>query len=302
MPLPANLLAAAVNGPMTTQSLATLLKKYNLRPRKSLGQNFLADPFHLAKIVEAAELTPHDTVLEIGPGPGLLTRLLVEAAGQVIAVELDPNLVYLLRTELGHLNNLTIIEADILQVPLDISRGDPTPPSPFPLSTPYKVVANLPYYITSAVIRHVLEGKTRPERVVVTVQKEVAQRMVAGPGKMSLLAVSVQFYGRPKLVHHIPAGAFYPPPKVDSAVVRIDTWPELPLAEVEVEHFFGVVKAGFGQKRKQLKNALAAGLHRPMPAIIAAMAQAKIEPARRAQTLSLAEWGRLAEALAERSA
>jgi 16S rRNA (adenine1518-N6/adenine1519-N6)-dimethyltransferase len=286
-------------------SLSTVLKKYNLRPRKELGQNFLIDSFHLARIVEVAGLTSVDTVLEIGPGPGILTRLLAEAAGQVIAVELDPHMVNLLKNEYGHLKNLTIVEADILQTNLTTLISQPKnrtfylphPAShiPYPIShTPYKVVANLPYYITSAVIRHLLEATPRPERVVVTVQREVAQRMVAKPGEMSLLAVSVQFYGQPTLAHHIPAGAFYPTPKVDSAVVRIDTFAQPTLAVADVDYFFRVVKAGFGQKRKQLKNSLAAGLNKPTAEIVETMARAKIDPTRRAETLSLEEWGRLA--------
>lgn len=289
-------------------SIASLLKKYNLRPRKGLGQNFLIDPVHLAKIVEIAELTPAETVLEIGPGPGGLTRLLAEVAGRVIAVELDPNMVMLLRNELGHLPNLTLVEADILQT--QIGQLIPVPTN-FPSSVhnsqftipnsqliPYKVVANLPYYITSAVIRHLLEATPQPERLVVTVQKEVAQRMVARPGQMSLLAVSVQFYGQPTLTHTIPAGAFYPAPQVDSAVVRIDTFAQPPIAVADVSRFFRVVKAGFGQKRKQLKNSLAAGLSKPTAEISAAMTRVKIDPTRRAETLGLEEWGRLAEALA----
>ncbi|MEW5956847.1 MAG: 16S rRNA (adenine(1518)-N(6)/adenine(1519)-N(6))-dimethyltransferase RsmA [Chloroflexota bacterium] len=274
-------------------SISALLQKYNLRPRKGLGQNFLIDPLHLAKIVEAAELTPADTVLEIGPGPGAMTRLLAGAAGRVIAVELDPNMVNLLQNELGHLANLTIVEADILQSSIDALL--PTPYSPLRLPTPYKVVANLPYYITSAVLRHLLEATPPPERIVVTVQKEVAQRIVAGPGRMSLLAVSVQFYGRAALVHRIPAGAFYPPPKVDSAVVRIDPFDRPPVAVMEVSRFFQVVRAGFGQKRKQLKNSLAAGLSQSVTDMTAALAAAGIDPTRRAETLSLAEWGRLAD-------
>ncbi len=158
----------------------------------------------------------------------------------------------------------------------------------------YKVVANLPYYITSAVLRHLLEATPRPERVVVTVQKEVGQRIVAGPRKMCLLAVGVQLYGQPALVLHIPAGAFYPPPMVDSAVVRIDAFAQPAITGVDVKPFFEVVKAGFGQKRKQLKNSLAAGLHRPASEIVKLMKQANIDPSRRAETLSLAEWERLA--------
>lgn len=297
-------------------SLSTLLKKYNLRPRKELGQNFLADPVHLAKIVEIAGLTPADIVLEIGPGPGVLTRLLVEEAGRVIAVELDPQMVNLLKKEYGHLANLTVVEADILQTDLSsligpaegekssiINGQQSMVNSQWSISSPrlptpsYKVVANLPYYITSAVIRHLLEANPRPERVVVTVQKEVAQRMVAKPGQMSLLAVSVQFYGQPVLAHHIPAGAFYPAPKVDSAVVRIDTFAQPPLAVADTDYFFRVVKAGFGQKRKQLKNSLAAGLAKPMPTVVEALNKAHIDPTRRAETVSLAEWSRLAEVI-----
>jgi 16S rRNA (adenine1518-N6/adenine1519-N6)-dimethyltransferase len=296
-------------------SITSLLAKYNLFPKKGLGQNFLVDPHHLEKIVAAAELTPADTVLEIGPGPGALTRLLAQAADRVIAVELDSAMVHLLQNEFGHLSNLTIIEADILQTSIAALLTPPpqtgTPESQmadrklqitnlqFPIANlpaHYKVVANLPYYITSAVLRHVLEPAARPQRVVVTVQKEVAQRIVAQPGQMSVLAVSVQYYGQPTLMHKIPAGAFYPPPKVDSAVVRIDTFAQPPVTGPP-HQFFEVVKAGFSQKRKQLKNSLAAGLKLPAAQVNLALTQAGINPARRAETLSLAEWGWLAEVL-----
>ncbi len=300
---------------MTTQSLSSLLKKYNLHPRKGLGQNFLTDPFHLDKIIDAAELTLDDTVLEIGPGPGTLTRLLTEAAGHVIAVELDSGMINLLQNEFDYYSNLSIIQADILKVSIDsllpeVSKqlpviGEQLSDAKFESKTqilkpglvPYKVVANLPYYITSAVIRHLLEAAHKPTRLVVTVQKEVAQRIVAKPGKMSVLAISVQFYGQPELVHHIPAGAFYPPPKVDSAVVRVDTYPHPRIAVTDIDDFFRVVKAGFSQKRKQLKNSLAGGLRRPTSEIVGALEQAGIVPSRRAETLSLEEWGRLVAAI-----
>jgi 16S rRNA (adenine1518-N6/adenine1519-N6)-dimethyltransferase len=275
--------------------LAELLKKYDLAPRKGLGQNFLTDPYHLGQIVAAAELDGDALVVEVGPGPGTLTTLLTEQAGRVVAVELDGGMVNLLRQEYGHLPNLAVVQADILETDLAALLVEQA--GPRMAQSPYYVVANLPYYITSAVIRHLLESNPRPQRLVVTIQKEVAQRIVAQPGQMSLLAVSVQFYGKAQLVHRIPAGAFFPPPKVDSAVVRIDTYPASPLDVNDVSAFFRVVKAGFSQKRKQLKNTLAAGLQQPTCLVVRALIDAGIDPARRAQSLSLAEWGRLANTL-----
>jgi 16S rRNA (adenine1518-N6/adenine1519-N6)-dimethyltransferase len=272
-------------------NLTTLLKKYNLSPKKGLGQNFLAEAHHLEQIVAAAELSAADTVIEIGPGPGTLTHRLGQQAGRVIAVELDGQMVNLLRAEYGHLPNLTVVQADILQTRL----ADLLPAG----QTQYKVVGNLPYYITSAVIRHLLESAPPPQRIIATVQKEVAERMVAQPGDLSVLGVSVQFYSRAALVHHIPAAAFYPPPQVDSAVVRLDTYPEPPVAVADTARFFQVVKPGFGQKRKQLKNSLMAGLRLSAGETAAALQAAGIEPTRRAQTLTLTEWGRLTAALAQ---
>ncbi len=304
----------AAAAPPASPGVRDLLDKYNLRPRKGLGQNFLADPNILRKIVEAADLTPDATVLEIGPGLGMLTRFLSQAAGRVVAVELDEALFGLLRQELSGLPNLELVQGDILQ--LDVGRlvegqtantqpqtsNFQSPPARAAQpgraisnlqSLPYTVVANLPYYITSAAIRHVQEAHPPPQRIVLTVQREVAERIVAAPGELSLLAVSVQFYGRPRIVARIPAGAFVPPPKVDSAVVRIDTHPAAPVEVADVEAFFRVVRAGFGQKRKQIKNSLAAGLGLPGGEAAAALARAGIDPQRRAQTLSLAEWAGL---------
>ena len=161
------------------------------------------------------------------------------------------------------------------------------------LSTGYKVVANLPYYITSAVLRHLLTAKTKPQWIVVTVQREVARRMIAGPGQMSLLSVSVQFYGHPRIAARIPAGAFYPVPKVNSAVVRIDLYESTPVAIADVDRFFEVVRAGFGHKRKQLRNALAQGLSLPVDTVVEALRRAGVDEKRRAQTLGLEEWARV---------
>jgi len=281
-----------------------LLARFNLRARKSLGQNFLIDDAALDQIVVAADLTPDAAVLEIGPGLGTLTQRLARAAGRVIAVELDQNLIPALHDTLAAYPNVELIHGDILQLDpsaLITKQSDyqttRLPDDPTTRLSHYKVVANLPYYITSAVIRHLLEAPLRPSLLILTMQLEVAQRLVAAPGDLSLLAVSVQFYGKPSLVTRIKAGSFYPAPKVDSAVVRIDVHPRPPVDVRDVDHFFAVVKAGFGQKRKQLHNALRSGLSLPAQVIDAALSQANVDPKRRAETLTLREWAALAEAL-----
>jgi 16S rRNA (adenine1518-N6/adenine1519-N6)-dimethyltransferase len=261
-----------------------LLREFNLQPKKGLGQNFLISEGALRRIVAAADLEPGDVVLEVGPGLGTLTRLLAQQAKRVIAVELDQRLVEILSQTLADFPNVEIVQGDILEMEL----GGPGDLSG--LSPGYKVVANLPYYITSAVLRHLLTAKFKPQLIVVTVQREVAQRMIASPGQMSLLSVSVQFYGRPRIVARIPAGAFYPVPKVNSAVVRIDLDESPTVAVADVDRFFEVVRAGFGQKRKQLRNALAQGLSLPASTVVEALRRAGVDEKRRAQTLSLEEW------------
>ncbi len=265
-----------------------LLRRFAIQPKKSLGQNFLVDEAALARITDAADLGPKDTVLEIGPGLGTLTRRLAETAGRVIAVELDERLIPVLRFTLAPYRNVEIVHGDILDFNI---AGLIAPEGQSPLS--YKVVANLPYYITSAVLRHLLEAPLRPTLMVLTVQLEVAQRLTAGPGEMSLLAVSVQVYGQPRLVARIKAGAFYPVPKVDSAIVRVDLYKQPVVPLEELEGFFEVVRAGFSGRRKQLRNALSRGLNRDAQAITLALRQAGIDPTRRAETLSLEEWVRI---------
>ena len=271
----------------------------HVKAKKSLGQNFLQHPTYLEKIVAAAELTPDDLVLEIGPGQGVLTRVLVARAAGVVAVELDDRLITPLRAMFAtQLDRVQIVHGDILemdpvtlvdQLASQLNRGEG--------GSPYKVVANLPYYITSAALRQLLEARRPPVRAVLLVQLEVAQRICAEPGDMSLLAVSVQYYARPQLIARVPAGAFRPIPKVDSAILRLDVYPE-PAVALAPEPFFTLVRAGFGQKRKQLLNSLSAGLGRPKAEIVEVLACAGIDPMRRAETLALGEWESLCRCLA----
>ena len=248
-------------------------------------------------MVEAAGISPDQAVLEVGAGLGSLTRYLAVLAHQVAAVELDGDLIPLLEAVLAPYPNVHILQGDILALdPARIHAGL-HPPSSAPQSprSSYLVVANIPYYITSALIRHLLEAHLRPERMVLTVQREVAERITAGPGDMSLLALSVQVYGQPRVVGRIPAGAFYPAPNVDSAIVRVDLNPAPRIHASQLNTFFRLAKAGFSQKRKTLRNALAGGLHLA-PARAADMLQAAgIDPQRRAETLGFEEWGRLVE-------
>lgn len=273
-----------------------------IRAKKSLAQNFLADRRYLAPMVAAAEVGPDDIVLEIGPGRGVLTRELAVRAAAVVAVELDDRLIDELHQTFAGQPHVHIIHGDILELDpaaIVFAATKATPAAaatragvadrPLPI---YKVVANLPYYITSAVLRHLLEAAPPPVRAVVMVQWEVAQRICATPGAMSLLAISVQYYATPQLVQRVPAAAFSPRPKVDSAILRLDVH-EQPVVAVGAERFFDVVRAGFSQKRKQLLNCLAAGLHLPKDTVRTWLDGIGIDPTRRAETLSLDEWERV---------
>ena len=221
---------------------AAILKRHGLRPDKSLGQNFLQDIQALEQIVMAAEIKPSDSVLEIGPGSGSLTRYLALSASKVVAVELDPRLLPPLATVLAPYSNVRIIQGDILKFS----------PNEVIAERDYVVIANIPYYITSAVIRKLLDSQNKPRRIVLTIQKEVAERICAEPGDLSLLALSVQIHGKPQITAHIPAQAFFPAPKVDSAVLRVDIFPAPRIDPKHMDNFFKLLKAGFGQKRKTL--------------------------------------------------
>ena len=266
-------------------NVSYLLKKYGLRPHKGLGQNFLQDPVALERVTLAAEIQPTDTVLEIGPGLGSLTRYLAAAAQEVVAVELDQHLLPPLKAALAAYDNVRLIHGDILDLSPDELIGEPD----------YVVAANIPYYITSAVIRHLLESRQKPRRIVLTIQKEVAQRICETPGDMSLMALSVQVYGKPHIAAHVPAGAFFPAPSVDSAVLVIEIYPTPMIPTEYLDSFFKLIKAGFSQKRKTLRNSLSSGLSISPDNTADLLNSAGIDPQRRAETLSIQEWQQLAE-------
>lgn len=264
-------------------TIRLLLQRHNLRLTKRFGQNLLVDRAVLDVIVEAAEITPTDNVLEVGAGLGVLTTALAEHAGQVVAVELDRTLIPVLSDVLRGYSNTTLLNQNLLQVqPETLFAGQP-----------YKLVANLPYYITSPTLRHFLEAPSQPRLLVIMVQREVALRLVAKPGDLSMLGVSVQFYGKPTLVATVPPLAFFPSPKVDSAIVRVDVYPEPLFAVADRDLFFRLVHAGFSQKRKQIHNTLAAGLALSPAQVHRALEAAGISPQLRAEALSLEQWYQL---------
>jgi len=272
------------------------LRQSGFRAKKRLGQHFLVDEELMECILSAADISINDIVIEVGPGLGILTVRLAEMASEVIAVEIDSRLVSILRGKLASSPNVKIIHADILKVtPRHLLENYLTTPE---LAQNYKVVANLPYYITSPVIRHFLESPWKPSLMVIMVQKEVGEAIAAAPGKMSLLSVIVQFYSKPAIVAYVPAASFYPSPKVDSVVLRLDVYPK-PFVEVaNIESFFDIVRCGFCAPRKQLRNSLAKALEMPGSQVTLILEKAGIEAKRRAETLSLEEWKELWKVLA----
>jgi len=265
------------------QNLKQLLKQYNIRPSKRLGQSFLIDNNVLEKIINAANLSKNDIVLEIGPGLGGLTKELAKRVKRVIAIEKDKKFCEILKQELKDYKNVEIINADILKnvgyLASDIK---------------YKVVANLPYYITSPVIRRFLEAGNRPEQMILMVQKEVAERIIAKNNKMSLLSVSVQFYAKPEIISYVSKDSFYPKPKVDSAIIRI-TPQQTP--EINIKKFFELVKISFSSKRKKLKNNIAPWLKMEKSDFEEILKELKINPNIRAENLSIKNWLKLYESI-----
>jgi 16S rRNA (adenine1518-N6/adenine1519-N6)-dimethyltransferase len=261
-----------------------LLRQSGLKAKKRLGQNFLTDRNVLRKILNAAELINDDVVVEVGPGLGVLTSALASNVKKVFAIELDTELSALLKDKFIAHTNVDIINADILKVDLLRLLGE---------GSQFKVVANLPYYITSPVLRYFMENRLQPSLMVVMVQKEVAEAIVARSGKMSLLAVSLHMYSKPKIIARVPARCFHPRPKVDSAIVRFDVLPQPAVRVDDIDAFFDVVKRGFSTPRKQLRNSLANG-YKVKPADVDHYFQgAGIDPRKRAETLRLEEWERL---------
>jgi len=268
-----------------------LLRKSGFKPKKRLGQHFLVDEAVLERILSAAELSPGDIVVEIGPGLGILTEGLARRGAKVIAVELDAKLVALLKKRLAAFPDVKIVHADILEVTPAQLLKDNLPASE--LVRGYKVIANLPYYITSPVLSHFLEAQPRPSEMVVMVQKEVGEAITAALGKMRLLSVRTQFYSKPAIISYVPAASFYPPPKVDSVILRLDVYSQPPIEVSDIAGFFDIVMHGFSAPRKQLRNSLAHSLGMPPSQVASLLEKAGIEAKRRAETLSLEEWREL---------
>jgi 16S rRNA (adenine1518-N6/adenine1519-N6)-dimethyltransferase len=281
-------LAAEQLVPPTPGQLRRLMGAERLRPRKSLSQNFLTDPAALDAIVEAAELQPGDRVVEVGPGLGVLTRRLLAAGASVLAVEVDSRLAEYLRREIGAVASFELIEADALT----IHQRDAFPGETF------KLVANIPYHITSPLLHAFLEGDRPPELTVLLVQLEVAERVAAPPGQMSYLSVFAQNVTDAEVLARVPAESFEPAPAVDSAILRLRRRraPVVPVGDAR-EAFYRVVQAGFRQRRKQVHNGLSRELPIPREAVASALAACGVDPERRPQTLSVEEWACLTDAV-----
>ncbi|MBW4061101.1 ribosomal RNA small subunit methyltransferase A [Candidatus Saccharibacteria bacterium] len=262
------------------EDVRTALKLAGIKPNKGLGQHFLVDMASLEAIVAAADPQIGDTVLEIGPGLGVMTRPLTSQVSKVVAVETDAILADLLRRDAP--DNLEVVESDILKFDLSM------------LPSGYKVIANLPYYLTSKIFRLLIESPNPPTIMSVLIQKEVAERICAKPGAMSILALSVQFYGQPTIVATVERHKFWPAPNVDSTVLKVELTE--PAFKADPDRLFRLIKAGFGEKRKQLKNSLAGGLNCSVEHAAAMIKKAKLQPTARAQELDLSSWVRLYKA------
>ena len=258
-----------------------LLKKYNIRPNKTMGQNFLINEDIIKKTIEAADLNENDTILEVGPGLGILTKELVKNSKKVIAIEKDKQMIEILKKELGDCDNLEMIHGDVL---------DEIKNSRLQIQD-YKVVANIPYYLTSHLIRTLLESENQPKEIVLLIQKEVAEKICASYPKMNLLSISVKFYGKPEIISYVSKEDFIPEPKIDSAIIKITNIkkPE----NVNIKNFFKLVKAGFSSKRKQLANNLSTKLYLNKEEIKTALTECDLDIQIRAERLQIEDWLKL---------
>jgi len=267
--------------------LKLLLESKGLWAKKGLGQNFLVDEKALDKIIEAAELKDTDNVIEVGPGTGFLTEKLIRDAGHVTAVELDRDMIQLLNAQFKFAKNFDLIHGDILDIPVsDILKGFKNEDGG------YKVVANIPYYITSPVIKYFLRAENRPSVLVFLVQKEVAEKVCGITGR-SVITVETELFGHAEFVDIVPRESFYPSPKVDSAILKIRVHDEPLVPESELRDFMRIVKFGFSMRRKKLANSLSAGLHKKPPEVRAMLEEAGIGPEVRAEELHIEDWKRL---------
>ena len=284
---------------LSVKEIKQLLLEYETKLSKGLGQNFLIDKNVLEKIIRAGDIKPSDIILEVGPGIGTLTQELAKRAKRVIAVEKDKTMCEISKSTLSDFKNVKIIQGDILKIkPTDYSDPKGTP------TTHYKLIANIPYYLTSPLIRKLLESDNPPSEIILMLQKEVAQRICSKPPNMSLLAVSVQFYAVPKIVSYVSKNCFWPSPKIDSAIIKITPFwqnrrpsilprKEIKIKQVDAGLFFKIVKAGFSQPRKQLVNNLSKILKLKRSQTEKWLLHNKIDPKQRAETLLIQDWKNL---------
>ncbi|MDE5951707.1 MAG: 16S rRNA (adenine(1518)-N(6)/adenine(1519)-N(6))-dimethyltransferase RsmA [Acetatifactor sp.] len=275
------------------QNTIAVLQKYNFVFQKKFGQNFLIDSHVLEKIVDAAQITDEDCVLEIGPGIGTMTQYLAESAREVVAVEIDRALIPILQDTLSGYDNVTVLNEDIMKV--DVGRIVRERNQ----GKPIKVVANLPYYITTPIVMSLLENHVPLQSITVMVQREVADRMQVGPGTKDYgaLSLAVQYYTKPEIVAHVPANCFMPRPSVDSAVIRLTRYQEPPMEVQDEKYLFALIRASFNQRRKTLANGLANGMGIPREQVTAALEEMGLTATTRGEALTLEQFARLSNLL-----
>lgn len=267
--------------------LKSLLQKHNLWAKKHLGQNFLVDEKVFEEILEASNLESADNIIEVGPGTGFLTEHLVKKAAHVTAIEKDSDMIFVLNDRFKNAENLELIQEDVLKTRVEDTRSG---------GKDYKVVANIPYYITSPLLKHFLKSDHRPSLMILLVQKEVAEKICGISGK-SLITIETQLFGKPEIIAMVPAKAFYPAPKVESAILKIDVFKNPLVEKDELKDFLRIVKFGFSQKRKKLSNTLGAGLHIKSSEMAVILRGTDIDPDLRAEHLGIEDWKRLVKVL-----